>query len=338
MNKNSKDIKSGKQKTLINQKFSKKLYGLLICPICKKGKLVMKKDSFKCKNTKCSEEYPIKNNTPILINEKNSIFLVGDFLRNKITTIKKKDLSPFKGIIRKLIPKISSNISSEKNYINLSNLISRHEKKSNVLVIGAGNSGFGIEILSKNKFIKIINSDVSFGLNTNIICDAHDLPFRDNSFDAIICQAVLEHVADPYRCVDEIYRVLKPNKFVYIETPFMQQVHMAPYDFTRFTYLGHRRLFRRFKEIDSGIACGPGMSLAWAYRYFLLSFFESKIIRKIIKVFSSFTSFFLGYFDNYLLKKSGSYDAASSYYFMGQKSNKIISDRDLVKMYKGAGR
>ena len=64
-------------------------------------------------------------------------------------------------------------------------------------------------------FINIITSDVSFGLNTNVICDAHDLPFRDNSFDAIICQAVLEHVADPYRCVDEIYRVLKPKNFIY---------------------------------------------------------------------------------------------------------------------------
>ena len=93
-----------------------------------------------------------------------------------------------------------------------------------------------------------------------VICDAHDLPFKEKSFDAIICQAVLEHVADPYRCVEEMFRVLKPKKFIYVETPFMQQVHMAPYDFTRFTYLGHRRLFRRFKEIDSGIACGPGMS------------------------------------------------------------------------------
>ena len=118
----------------------------------------------------------------------------------------------------------------------------------------------------------------------------------------------------------------------------MQQVHMPPYDFTRFTYLGHRRLFRRFKEIDSGIACGPGMSLAWSYRYFLLSFFESKLIRKIIKAFSSFTSFFLGYFDKYLLKKSGSYDAASAYYFLGKKTNKVISDRELISIYKGGGR
>ena len=52
----------------------------------------------------------------------------------------------------------------------------------------------------------------------------------------------------------EIYRVLKSDGIVYIETPFMQQVHGGKYDFTRFTYLGHRRLFARFQEIESGIS------------------------------------------------------------------------------------
>ena len=66
--------------------------------------------------------------------------------------------------------------------------------------------------------------------------------------------------------------MLKGRGVVYAETPFMQQVHMGPYDFTRFTHSGHRRLFRRFEEVESGAVCGPGMALAWAYQYFLLSF------------------------------------------------------------------
>ncbi len=84
----------------------------------------------------------------------------------------------------------------------------------------------------------------------------------DESFDGVICQAVLEHVLDPYRCVEEIHRVLRPNGLVYAETPFMQQVHGGTHDFTRFTHLGHRRLFRKFAEVDSGVVCGPGMALA----------------------------------------------------------------------------
>ena len=31
-------------------------------------------------------------------------------------------------------------------------------------------------------------------------------------------------------------------------------------------------MFRKFDEVSSGPTCGPGMALAWAYQYFLLSF------------------------------------------------------------------
>ena len=55
--------------------------------------------------------------------------------------------------------------------------------------------------------------------------------------------------------------VYKDDGLVYADTPFMQQVHMGRYDFTRFTYLGHRRLFRKFEEIDSGAVSGPAMAL-----------------------------------------------------------------------------
>ncbi len=44
-----------------------------------------------------------------------------------------------------------------------------------------------------------------------LICDAHDIPFADRSFDGVIVQAVLEHVVDPFRCCEEIHRVLIPH-------------------------------------------------------------------------------------------------------------------------------
>ena len=168
-----------------------------------------------------------------------------------------------------------------------------------------------------------------------MICDAHCLPFEDNSFDGVIIQAVLEHVVDPWRCVEEIYRVLKEDGLVYAETPFIQQVHGGRYDFTRFTHLGHRRLFRKFEEIDSGAVCGPGMALAWSYRYFLLSFTSSRFLRRLIGIFSRLTSFYLPYLDYFLINNPGTLDAASAYYFLGRKSTCVLSDRDLINRYKG---
>ncbi|MEZ5361501.1 MAG: class I SAM-dependent methyltransferase [Bryobacterales bacterium] len=66
-----------------------------------------------------------------------------------------------------------------------------------------------------------------------MLCDAQRIPFADATFDAVVAQAMLEHVADPVRAVGEIWRVLKPG-LVYSETPFLQQVHAGPYDFTRY--------------------------------------------------------------------------------------------------------
>jgi hypothetical protein len=130
--------------------------------------------------------------------------------------------------------------------------------------------------------------------------------------------------------------VLKKRGLVYAETPFMQQVHMGRYDFTRFTHSGHRRLFRRFGEIASGPVGGPGMALAWSYQYFLLSFTTSRPLRGLIRAFSSVTSFFLTYFDYYLIDKTAAVDAASGCYFMGRKEGQMLSDRDLIRYYKGA--
>jgi SAM-dependent methyltransferase len=184
--------------------------------------------------------------------------------------------------------------------------------------------------------IRIVSTDVSFGPLTAIICDGHDLPFADGTFDAVIVQAVLEHVVDPVRCVSEVHRVLAPHGLVYAETPFMQQVHMGPYDFTRYSHSGHRRLFRQFDEVESGVAGGPGMALAWSYQYFLLSFASSRAARGLLRAFASLTGFFLKYFDSYLVSRNGALDAAAGIYFLGRRSDRTLSDRELVRYYRGA--
>jgi hypothetical protein len=46
--------------------------------------------------------------------------------------------------------------------------------------------------------------------------------------------------------------------------------------------------------------------------------------------------FWLKYIDYYLINKPGAFDASSGYYFMGRKANDVLSDKDLIKLYKGA--
>ena len=117
----------------------------------------------------------------------------------------------------------------------------------------------------------------------------------------------------------------------------MQQVSYAN-DYTRFTHVGQRRLFRKFAEVDSGVACGPGMALAWAAQYFLLSFVRSLPARQAVIALSRLLFFWLKYADHYLVRsnKSGAYDAASGYYFVGRRSQRALSEREVVQGYRGS--
>jgi len=115
------------------------------------------------------------------------------------------------------------------------------------------------------------------------------------------------------------------------------RVSGGAYDFTRFTHLGHRRLLRHFQILESGATCGSGAALAWAYQYFLLSFTDRRRMRLVIKAFARLTSFWLKYFDFLLIDTPGTLDAASGYYFLGQKCNSAVTDRELIGMYRGAG-
>ncbi len=306
----------------------------LCCPICH-DKLRLDDVQFVCLNAQCHTRFPIVEGIPILLNEHSSLFAIDDYVsgRKKLFDFGQ---SPLRRTLRRFIPSISRNVVARKQYFKLARLLLQQATFPRVLMLGGSVLGQGMETLAANPALELVETDISLGPRTTLLCDAHDIPFQDETFDGVIVQAVLEHVLDPYRCVEEIHRVLKKDGVVYAETPFMQQVHGRQYDFTRFTPLGHRRLFRRFDEIDSGIACGPGMALAWSYEHFLLSFSTSRPLRALIKAFVRMTAFYLKYFDYYLIRKPGAYDAASGCYFLGRKAEQSLPDKELIRLYKGA--
>jgi uncharacterized protein YbaR (Trm112 family) len=306
----------------------------LRCPVCRSPLEISNTDCI-CLGSECKAHFPIVNGIPVILNEKNSLYSLQESIGSLAhpPPIKRT----LRRALKKILPTIDSNPSACRNYRRFLELIMNVSSPARVLVIGGSVLGEGIGVLADNHHVELVETDVTGGPRTMVILDAHDIPFENESFDGAVIQAVLEHTVDPWRCVDEIHRVLKRDGLVYAETAFIQQVHMGRYDFYRFTHLGHRRLFRKFIEIDSGPACGPGMALAWSYRYFLLSFIGSSLAKDLLHAFASLTSFFLKYPDRSLVKKAGSYDAASAFFFLGRKHDEILSDRELIKLYKGAG-
>jgi hypothetical protein len=56
----------------------------------------------------------------------------------------------------------------------------------------------------------------------DIHMDIHHMPFEDNSFDAVLCNHVLEHVTDDLQALREILRVLRPGGWAILQSPVDQ--------------------------------------------------------------------------------------------------------------------
>lgn len=88
--------------------------------------------------------------------------------------------------------------------------------------------------------------------NPSVVANIHELPFEDEYADAALCKAVLEHVYNPIKVVDEIYRVLKKNGKLLVWLPFLYSYHGAKQykDYYRYTRDGVEYLFRNFKNVE----------------------------------------------------------------------------------------
>jgi SAM-dependent methyltransferase len=278
-----------------------------------------------------TRSYPIVDGVPILVDDLSSIF-TADEIRASAKS------GADRGVVRwarRLTPTVALNLGAASRFRRFREELGNHQRKARVLVVGGGVLGEGMRALSDAEEIDLIETDIYLGPRVMVACDGHHLPFRDAIFDGAVVQAVLEHVAAPHDVVAEIHRVLRPDGIVYAETPFMQQVHEGAFDFTRFTDLGHRRLFRYFSEIARGVAVGPGTALLWSFRYFARSFARSHRTAALLDRSVALAFFWLKHFDRRLNSRPGAADAASGLWFLGRKADEPVHDREIVDDYRG---
>jgi SAM-dependent methyltransferase len=63
------------------------------------------------------------------------------------------------------------------------------------------------------------------------VSDIAAIPVEDESFDAVLCTEVLEHVPEPIAALREMSRVLKPGGTLLLTAPFTAGLHQEPYHF-----------------------------------------------------------------------------------------------------------
>jgi SAM-dependent methyltransferase len=308
----------------------------LRCPACG-SPLGLARDACTCLAAACGARFDVAAGVALLIDEESSVFSAQQAL-SRLSAGPETFCGRLPRRLRDLLPALGANHGAVTSLRTFQRLVLEQSVRPRVLVIGGAWVGAGMAPLLADPRIDWVESDVWLSERTQLVCDAHRIPFVEDTFDGVVIQAVLEHVADPQRCVSEIHRVLKPAGLVYAETAFLQQVHAGRHDFCRFTPVGQRRLFGGFEQIAAGAAAGPAVALAWAWQHFLLSFSRRRSGRAIATVIAALTAFWLKYLDPYLLDRPAALDAASAVFFLGRRRETDITDRQAIAAYRGAQR
>jgi len=95
-----------------------------------------------------------------------------------------------------------------------------------ILDVGCGDGHFALHI--KDKYDEIYGAEIAkeaalIAQKQNVFTSLMDLnlslSYKDNTFDAVTCLDVIEHLLNPGSFIDEIYRVLRPDGQLVLTTP-----------------------------------------------------------------------------------------------------------------------
>jgi SAM-dependent methyltransferase len=130
-----------------------------------------------------------------------------------------------------------------------------------ILDLGCGNSPYRKYLPTESSYIPYDIDRANKG--AQIIGSAIHLPFKDHSFDSVLCTQVLEHVDEPWTMMTEISRVLKARGRLVLSAPQAWRIHEKPYDYYRYTRFGLDYLIEKAgMQISTVRSQGGAWSLA----------------------------------------------------------------------------
>lgn len=212
-------------------------------------------------------------------------------------------------------------IMDETNYKLLDQLISKSYTQPTILEVGCGqNTNPRHRHLTPANRERIISFDIIYSPVADLVADAHNLPFRDESFDVVLFHSEVEHMLNPFKVIHEIQRVLKPRGIVHATIPFWFPWHGG--DYWRLSEEGVRNLFSDFELVHFGIGGGPLSALAWWLRHFLAMIvsMNNKDLYFLLKEVFGWLTFWIKYGDIFLQHNRFARYISSGFYCTYRKS------------------
>ena len=105
-----------------------------------------------------------------------------------------------------------------------------------------------VQKFKKQKNLTYTTTDLNSPI-ADVKADICDLPFKDNSFDFIICNHVLEHIPDDTKAMQELYRVLAPSGTAIVQVPYDEKREITFEDNTITDQSERTRIFGQYDHI-----------------------------------------------------------------------------------------
>lgn len=129
--------------------------------------------------------------------------------------------------------------------------ISKIKIDGKILDLGGDRRSGYHELIGGDHIIEIVNlneacvPDYKFNLEENFL-------LKEESYDAVICLNVLEHVFNFQNVINESFRILKPGGKFIGATPFLFNIHGSPDDYFRYTESALKKIFKDagFRDIE----------------------------------------------------------------------------------------
>lgn len=238
-------------------KFPKKALDYIACPICK-ADLKYMSQSLICKS--CNTSYPIKKGVPILLHPEDQ----NEYFRDQTEIFDDYSRKP-------AVFKTWMDSYFERFFLNL-----KPRKADLILDIATGDGYITYELAKLGH--SVIAFDLSMGMllklkkqiedeklekNVIFVCgNATSLPFKNNIANIITANAILEHIPQERKAIDEINRISKPTARLMVAAPlaykFLWPIFI-PVNYIhdkrighlrRYTYTSFKKKFSKWKPLN----------------------------------------------------------------------------------------